>query len=250
MSITTVPSDQAEVGNRVLSSLPAREWELIRHLLVPVRLVVSQTLIEPNQIGDHAHFIESGVASLFTTLGDRRNQVAMIGCEGIVGSLGLLGEPPVPVTVSMMLAGHALRIPLSMLRSCVEQCPSLRASWMGHLRALVAEAMHVAAHNAGSTLEQRCANWLLTTRARVSSPDLPITHEILATMLGVFRSAVTISIASLQDRGLVSTGRGRITILNEIGLQELAVELPRNLTRPPKSPPRQRTLPTYFPGQS
>ena len=245
-----VPTDQGEVGNRVLSSLPAREWELIRHLLVPVRLVTSQTLIEPNQIGDHALFIEAGVASLFTTLGERRIQVAMIGCEGIVGSLGLLGEPAIPMTVTMTLAGHALRIPLSMLRSCVEQCPSLRTFWLGHLRVIVADALRLAAHNAGSTLEQRCANWLLAVRARVSSPDLAITHESLATMLGVFRSAVTISIASLQDRGLVSTGRGRITILSESGLQELAMELPRNLTRAPKSPPRQGHLPSAFTGQT
>ena len=215
----------------MLASLPVREWDTIRGHLVPVRLVARQTLIELDQPGEHAHFLEHGLACVFTSIGERSAQVGMIGCEGMVGSLSLLGGRPSPIFVTMNMPGRALRIPLPALRSCIDQCPSLRDAWLAHVRGLTTEIMQIAAHNAASTLEQRCACWLLMAHARVDGEDLLITHEMLASMLGVFRSAVTIAIAGLQERGLISTGRGRITVLDPAGLDALLAQDPRSLAR-------------------
>jgi CRP-like cAMP-binding protein len=226
-----VVCNQASLTNEILASLPAEQWEVIRHSLVPVRLVSAQTLVEPHQPGDHAHFMESGVAAVFTSVGERNVQVGMIGQEGMVDGLSLLGGPPAPVSVVMTLPGRALRIPLPTLRSCIEQCPALRDAWLAHLQSLITDVMQIAAQNVGGTLEQRCGCWLLMAHDRVDGPDLPITHESLAGMLGVFRSAVTIAIAALQERGLISTGRGRISVIDERGLRDLIAQPPRSLAR-------------------
>jgi Mn-dependent DtxR family transcriptional regulator len=53
---------------------------------------------------------------------------------------------------------------------------------------------------------------------------LPLTHELLAEMLGVQRSTVSSITRSLQISGLIRQGRGVITITDRAGLEETACE--------------------------
>ncbi len=59
---------------------------------------------------------------------------------------------------------------------------------------------------------------------RAHSDHLQLTHELLADMLGVRRSGITIAAGALQARNLIHYSRGRITILDRQGLQAAACE--------------------------
>lgn len=59
---------------------------------------------------------------------------------------------------------------------------------------------------------------------RVGSTSLPLTHEFLATMLGVRRSGVSLIAGELQRSGLIRYRHGRITVVNLEGLEALACE--------------------------
>jgi hypothetical protein len=48
---------------------------------------------------------------------------------------------------------------------------------------------------------ERAARWILMTQDRVGEDTFPMTHELLATMLGSRRSGVTIAAATLQKAG-------------------------------------------------
>jgi Mn-dependent DtxR family transcriptional regulator len=61
-------------------------------------------------------------------------------------------------------------------------------------------------------VEQRLTRWLLTVSDLLGSADIPLTHELIATMLGVRRPTVTLVIGSLQRAGLIEETRGRIAI--------------------------------------
>ena len=61
-------------------------------------------------------------------------------------------------------------------------------------------------------VEQRLTRWLLTVSDLLATADIPLTHERLATMLGVRRPTVTLVVGSLQRAGLIEEKRGRITI--------------------------------------
>ncbi len=52
--------------------------------------------------------------------------------------------------------------------------------------------------------------------------ELALTHEFLATMLGVRRSGVSDALASLQAAGLVRQRRGRVIIYDRPGLDAAA----------------------------
>jgi hypothetical protein len=71
-------------------------------------------------------------------------------------------------------------------------------------------------------LEQRLARWLLMCHDRVDGDELSTTHEFLSLMLGVRRAGVTELLKTLEDRGLVSTKRGQVSVRDRVGLEGIA----------------------------
>jgi CRP-like cAMP-binding protein len=57
---------------------------------------------------------------------------------------------------------------------------------------------------------------------RLDGPDLPLTHEFMAMMLGVQRPGVTVALQSLERRGVLERKRGHITVLDRKHLEKLA----------------------------
>ena len=57
---------------------------------------------------------------------------------------------------------------------------------------------------------------------RVGSPELPLTHEFLAMMLGVRRPGVTVAVQHLERDGVIARRRGRIVICNREKLEMLS----------------------------
>jgi DNA-binding transcriptional MocR family regulator len=76
--------------------------------------------------------------------------------------------------------------------------------------------------NGSHTLEQRLARWLLMCHDRVDGDEVFTTHEFLSLMLGVRRAGVTDALKILEERGLISTKRGRVTVLDRMGLDGVA----------------------------
>jgi hypothetical protein len=72
------------------------------------------------------------------------------------------------------------------------------------------------------SVKQQCARWLLTNQARLGSDYVPMTHDHLAELLGVFRPTVTFALRELRGMGLVEVRRGRIHILDRWGLEKQA----------------------------
>jgi CRP-like cAMP-binding protein len=79
-------------------------------------------------------------------------------------------------------------------------------------------AQHAACTRLHSIVE-RCASWLLMTRARMRADEFALTHESLAQMLGVRRATVTTAAGALQHSGLIRYRRGRIMIVNQKKLE-------------------------------
>jgi Crp-like helix-turn-helix domain len=93
-----------------------------------------------------------------------------------------------------------------------------------YVQAYLNSATQSAACNRAHLLEQRLARWLLTARDRTGSDRLPLTHELIAMMLGVRRAGVTVAAQSLQSAGFIHYAHGRITIADREGLAVAACE--------------------------
>ena len=66
-------------------------------------------------------------------------------------------------------------------------------------------------------------------RDLVEADTFPVTHELLAYMLGVRRPGVTVAAQVLQKAGRLRYARGRLTILDGDGLEVDACECHRVL---------------------
>ena len=78
--------------------------------------------------------------------------------------------------------------------------------------------------NASHTIEARCARWLLGLQDRLGGNVLPITHEVLAELLGVQRSYLSRALRTLQQQGLIQVRRGRIIIVSRQAVEASACE--------------------------
>ena len=59
---------------------------------------------------------------------------------------------------------------------------------------------------------------------RVASDDFLLTHEYLATMLGVRRPGVSVAAGTLDEAGFIAYRRGRIVVRDRAGLETAACE--------------------------
>ena len=124
----------------------------------------------------------------------------------------------------VQIPGTASRIPLVRLREAFEASLALRTLLLRYTEALLAQTFQTVACNAVHTVEARCCRWLLSTRDRMNTDTLPLSHEFLAEMLGVQRSTVSLVTRTFQTAGLITQGRGVITIADRAALEVAACE--------------------------
>jgi CRP-like cAMP-binding protein len=146
----------------------------------------------------------------------------IIGREGLVGVPIVLGVDRSPHGFLVQAEGKALRIATADLRAINAERPAIHAVLMRYVHALMVQTASTAFSNASFTIEARLARWILMTRDRLDSEELPLTHEFLSMMLGVRRPGVTVAVQILEGNGLIRATRGRITVLDRKKLEELA----------------------------
>jgi CRP-like cAMP-binding protein len=207
--------------NSLLTKLSAEKYELVRRSLHRVRLEVPQVLYAPNRPIDYAYFPESGMISVISTMSNGDSiEVGTIGREGMSGAVALMGAESTPYRYFIQADGEAHRIEIEHLRKLVEKHQELRDLILRYETTFLTQSMQCAACNGLHTVQQRCCRWLLMARDRSDSDEISLTHEFLALMLGVRRASVSEVLGPLQEEGLVSTSRGRITIVDRVGLEK------------------------------
>jgi CRP-like cAMP-binding protein len=211
--------------NRILAALPQAELDRLFSSLEPVSLAQRQVLHEVGAPFEHLYFIEAGVASVLTSMADgSRIEVGMIGREGIVGAAALLGGERSAQHVIVQVCGAALRMKVAKCRAAFDGSAAVRVPVLRYIQAFLDLSAQTAACNRLHSIEQRCARWLLMARDRVDGDEMPMTHEFLATMLGVRRAGVTETVGELHRSGLIQNHRGAVTILDREGLEAAACE--------------------------
>jgi len=213
---------QASVRNRLLSALNRDDFDLLQPDLEPVALELRQWVIEAGQPVQQIYFPEHGIVSILADTSEGRIEVGLIGPEGMAGLPVVLGVDRSPHGYMVQAAGEALRITTLELRTALRQSPSLQAGLLRYAHALMVQTAQTAYANAGFSIEARLARWILMTDDRLEGGDLPLTHDFLSMMLGVRRPGVTLAVQGLEGNRLIRAARGRITVLDRTGLEEVA----------------------------
>src|ERR1044072_9201520 len=108
------PIDLHRTPNKLLSGLSRDAMLLMQPLLERHELPFRAIMQLPHEVMHHAYFIESGVVSMMArTSQDRRVAIAIIGHEGMVGAMIVLGTDQSPNGGIVQVPGTALRITLA-----------------------------------------------------------------------------------------------------------------------------------------
>jgi hypothetical protein len=150
--------------------------------------------------------------------------MGLIGNEGMLGVTLVLGVATAPLRGVVQGEGDALRLSAVDLHAELRRSPSLTKTLNGYLYVLMAQLTQTAGCTRFHEINARLSRWLLMTHDRAHADHFHLTHQFLADMLGVQRSAVTIAAGGLQDRGLIHYTRGEITILDRPGLEGTSCE--------------------------
>jgi CRP-like cAMP-binding protein len=225
-------SKSLEFKNRLLSALSTAACQSLVSASTHVNLPLRTVLYEADQTPSHAYFMTSGIASVVTAMADGGTaEVGLIGAEGVVGSLHLLGPAPVSTTCFIQLDGSALRIPFSQMQNAFRSSPEIRDRVLEFVQAQASSLGQLAGCHRLHEAEERLARWLLMAQDRVLSDSLYFTQEFLAMMLGARRTTVTVVAGGLQRKGLIQYRRGHVKILDRKGLEATACDCYKILER-------------------
>jgi CRP-like cAMP-binding protein len=211
------------IRNRLLHRISLEDWELVGPHLEAVTLKERQIIEVPGKPITHAYFLDIGVASVVAVDNeDHRIEVGVIGFEGVTGVPLIMGDNRAQHSTYMQIAGTGHRMSAEQLTSAIAESETLRALMLKSAQGFMIQTAHTALANGRAKLEQRLARWLLMAHDRMTSDAVPLTHEFLAVMLGVRRAGVTVAIHGFERRGLVTTRRGQLTLVNRAGIEQIA----------------------------
>ena len=212
--------------NHLLASLPRDVYEKLAPHLQYVSLKQGQRLYEPGETIKNIYFPIDCLLSITITMSDGTVvETGMVGCREMLGINVFLGGRETTQTESaVQIPGSAIKADAQMWRKEFDCNQELRNVLLSYAQAFIVQVSQTAACNRTHLLEHRLARWLLQAQDRINSNELRLTHEFIATMLGVRRAGVTQAAQNLQDRGIIRYSRGRIQILNQSGLEAFACE--------------------------
>jgi CRP-like cAMP-binding protein len=211
--------------NRLLAALPPAELARVRPHLEALRLESGQVLFEAETPIVHVYFPETAVVSVVSALRQGGAvEVGTAGCEGMAGLPAFLGDDAPSTRVFAQVPGAAVRMEAGAFARLAGAPGPLHRLMLRYTQAFLIQVAQTAACNAAHLVEQRCARWLLMTHDRVGGDTFPLSHEFLATMLGVRRPGVTVAMRALQDAGLVDYVRGHVTVRDLPGLEAASCE--------------------------
>lgn len=212
-------------GNLMLSCVPVevrREW---RSRLEVLKLPSGRALHEDGDSLPHVYFpVDCVIAVLVTSRAGATTGTALIGREGLMGVGAALGDRRASGTALVQVGGLAYRLPVGVFGDSFMQSQSLRGSVLRYVSAMVGQISQTSLCNAHHSVEQRVCRFLLETFDRVSASELRVTQELIGTVLGVRREAITLAANKLQARGAIRYGRGHIGTPNRAALEAGACE--------------------------
>ena len=213
------------VVNRLIDGLSAETRKRIRKLCAPVELAFGTVLCEANQPLRHVYFPLTGFISLVAIVNDHPPlEIGLIGNEGMLGATLALDVTSARLRGIVQGPGTALRMTAAQLRLLLRENRALRRTINRYLFVLLAQQSRSIACTRFHEIKSRLARWLLMTHDRAHADHFYLTHQYLADMLGVQRSAVTIAAGALQRNKVIRYVRGEIIVLDRRGLEAASCE--------------------------
>ena len=211
--------------NHLLNALSATELKRIRRHLEPVEMILGEVVYESGRHQEYVYFPTNSIVSLLYVLENGASaEIAVVGNEGVVGISLFMGGETTPSRAVVQSAGDAYRLPGEVMKHEFNRGGAMQHLMLRYTQSLITQMAQTAVCNRHHSVDQQLCRWLLLSIDRLPSPEIEMTQELIANMLGVRREGVTEAAGKLQNAGVISYRRGHIKVLNRPKLEEMSCE--------------------------
>lgn len=186
------------------------------------RFPPGKTIIEKGQDVSGAYFVLDGGLRVFTLLpGGKEATLYPIrpGETCVLAMNSLFNDLLYPAWVQTEQPTTVTVVPGRLYRALFETEPAIQDLTVRTLSTLVFRLMAELDHVHACTVEQRLGNFLLVRAS--GKGEVRMTQQAIADHIGTTREVVARLTSRLAARGLIATGRGRITLLQRSALAHL-----------------------------
>jgi Crp-like helix-turn-helix domain len=223
------PDITADVGarpfNNLLRRLNKADFALLEPYLAAAHAKAGELFYSPGDDVETVHFPcgPSLVSYVVPHEDGRHVETILVGREGAVGGIVSQGFLPAYTRIAVKFGGPFTRLPVGRLEAAKASSFTLRNVFARYADCMLAQVFQSTACNAIHSIEQRTAKWIVSAMERTGDSDtVPLTHEQLATLLGVGRSYASRVIQIFKAEGILDTRRGAILVRNRDALQARA----------------------------
>ncbi|MBP0111451.1 MULTISPECIES: Crp/Fnr family transcriptional regulator [Bradyrhizobium] len=216
---------ESRPANNLLRRLNQADYALLAPHVTVEDSAAGQLLYNPGDDVQVVHFpCGPSLATFLVPNEDGRDvETILVGREGAVGGIVSEGFLPAYTRICVKFGGPFARIHVAKLEAAKLRSSSLRNIFVRYADCMLAQIFQSTACNAIHSIEQRTAKWILAAMERTGNDtSVPLTHEQLATLLGVGRSYASRVLQSFRAEGVLDTRRGSILVRNRDGLRQRA----------------------------
>jgi CRP-like cAMP-binding protein len=211
--------------NHLLDALSAVELKRLQRHLEPVNMPLGEVVYESGRHQDFVYFPTDSIVSLLYVLENGASaEIAVVGNEGVVGISLFMGGETTPSRAVVQSAGRAYRLPGQVMKDEFNRGGAMQHLMLRYTQALITQMAQTAVCNRHHSVDQQLCRWLLLSLDRLPVPELTMTQELIANMLGVRREGVTEAALKLQHAGVISYARGHIKVLDRPKLEGMSCE--------------------------
>ena len=211
--------------NQLLASLPDSEWERWHPALELVDLPLGLVLCESGSAPSYVYFPTTAIVSLlYITQHGASSEIAIVGNDGVVGISLFMGGNATPSHAVVQSAGQGYRLRAQMAKNEFNRGGPVMNMLLRYTQAIITHVAQTALCNRFHSIDQQLCRRLLLGLDRLTSDELVMTQQLLASLLGVRREGVTAAALKLQQAGVIRYSRGRIDVLDRPRLEQRTCE--------------------------
>ncbi|MEP7213447.1 MAG: Crp/Fnr family transcriptional regulator [Acidobacteriota bacterium] len=203
------------IGNNILSSLPAAEFDFLVARMEPVTLANGTMIANAGDTLCRCYFPNSGMISLLSvTETGKAVEVGYTGREGMVGLTAVLGKREMPYQALVQAGSDGFFIDADVVAELFGRCGVFHDAVLRYAYVVLRQISQTAVCNHFHTIQARLCRWMTVMSERSGKRNLTLTQEFIAHMLGVQRTSVGMIATAMQADGLIRYRRGKVEILD------------------------------------
>jgi CRP-like cAMP-binding protein len=200
-------------SNDLLEALPSDDLASLRAHMTVVDLAANSILYEAGAVLDWVYFPINSLVSLQIIMPNGSGvEAGFVGSEGAVGTISSVPDRTSLTRATVITSGTAVRFPFDQFERMMDRSKAFRDLIHQNNNRIAEWGQQIAACNLVHQLESRLCRWLLQVIDNSDDPNIVITQDNLAQMLGVNRARLNEALKGLD--AVAQTQRGVLTAID------------------------------------